>query len=321
VSRGGAIRAAVAAVAAATLLHPALAAAQGPAPGPAASGDFAGRVTIPGGRQLYLECHGVGSPTVIFEAGLRGRGDIWNYARGGGVGAGVFPRVSGFTHACFYDRPGTLLGLDNLSRSDPVPMPRSTGEVVSDLHELLWAAGVPGPYVFVGASTGGLIARQYTSSYPAEVAGMVLVDAISEGVQRGMRQWQFAFYNQYYLQSPSPEITSYRDLEAIDFYRSFAEMRVKPRPPRQLPIVVLSNDFGFGDPEGVPPRFARLVNRVWKKAQTYLLGLGGDAKQLTAEGSGHQIALNSPGLVARMTAQVVSAVRNGHRLVPRRRHR
>ncbi|MFL5908516.1 MAG: alpha/beta fold hydrolase, partial [Solirubrobacterales bacterium] len=177
------------------------------------------------------------------------------------------------------------------------------------------------PYVFVGASTGGLIARQYTSRYPAEVGGMVLVDAISEAVQGRMKPRQFAFYNHYYLQSPSPESTSYRDLEAIDFYRSFAEMRVTPLPPRHLPIVVLSNDWGFGDPAGVPPGFAHLVNRVWKRAQGYLIRLEPGVKQLTAQGSGHQIALNRPGLVARMTARVVGAVRYGKRLVPRRPHR
>jgi pimeloyl-ACP methyl ester carboxylesterase len=290
-------------------------------PGPATSGDFAGRVEIPGGRQLYLECHGVGSPTVIFEAGLRGRGDIWEYSKDGGADTGVLPRVLPFTRACIYDRPGTLLGLNYLSRSDPVPMPRTTGEVVTDLHELLYAAGVPVPYVFVGASTGGLIARQYASRYPTEVAGLVSVDGINEAVQGLMKPKQFARYNQFYLQSPSPLITSYRDLEAIDFYRSFAEMRQKRRPPRTIPVAVISNDWGFGIPEGVTARFAHFVNRIWKRAQSYLVSLGRDSKQVTAIGSGHQIALNEPALVARMTLRVIGAVRSGHRLTPKPRHR
>jgi hypothetical protein len=34
-------------------------------------GDFAGLVDIGGGRSLYLECRGAGSPTVILEAGYR----------------------------------------------------------------------------------------------------------------------------------------------------------------------------------------------------------------------------------------------------------
>lgn len=280
--------------------------------GSESSGDFAGRVPIEDGRKLYLECHGSGSPTVIFEAGLRSRSDIWSWSVDGGLGTGVLPRVAGFTHACAYDRPGTLLGLDALSRSDPVPMPRSTGEAVTDLHDLLWTAAVPGPYVFVGASTGGLIAREYASVYPAEVSGMVLVDAISEWVQRLMKPSQFARYDLYYLASPRADLTAYDDLESIDFYRSFVEMAGRARPPHRIPMVVLSREWGFGAPAGITPGFAKLVNRTWKRAQAKLATLEPAIKHVTALGSGHQINVNEPGLVARMVGQVVGAVRQGH---------
>ena len=43
----------------------------------AASGDFSGLVDI-GGRNLYLECRGEGSPTVILESGAGGRADVWS---------------------------------------------------------------------------------------------------------------------------------------------------------------------------------------------------------------------------------------------------
>jgi pimeloyl-ACP methyl ester carboxylesterase len=45
---------------------------------------------------------------------------------------------------------------------------------------LLLNAKVPGPYVLVAHSWGGLIARVYGSQYPAEVAGIVLVDPTHE---------------------------------------------------------------------------------------------------------------------------------------------
>jgi pimeloyl-ACP methyl ester carboxylesterase len=271
-------------------------------------GDFAGRVEIPGGRHLYLECHGSGSPTVIFEAGLRSRGDIWNWSVDG-VGTGVLPRVSPFTRACSYDRPGTLAHFPYVSRSDPVPMPRSTGEVATDLHALLTAAGVPGPYVMVGASTGGLIVREYASFYPAEVSGLVLVDAISEAMQGLMRRGQFARYNLYYLQSPSQDASQYKNLEAIDFYRSFAEMKPRRRLPRWLPTVVISADYGFGTPPGVWRRFAGFVNRTWKRSQLYLASLHPRTKRVVALGSGHQIHVNRPGLVARFVLRMVARAR------------
>jgi pimeloyl-ACP methyl ester carboxylesterase len=313
--RGGAIGAGLAAVAAGLLLAlPGTASAQGPA----TSGDFAGLVTIPSGRQLYLECHGTGSPTVIFEAGLRGRGDFWLYSADGGFGSGPFAKVASSTRACFYDRPGTLLGPSAVSRSTPVPMPRSTGEAATDLHDLLGTAGVAPPYVLVGSSTGGLIARQFTAGYPLDVAGLVLVDAISEFVQKLMKPGQFARYDAAYLQTVNnPEVAEYPDLEQIDFYRSFAEMRVRPRPPRQIPILVLSSDYGFGMPGGIWPGFARLVNVAWKRAQIRLTTLEPGVKRVIAYGSGHQISLNEPGLVARMTLRVVKAVQSGkHNLGP-----
>ena len=36
------------------------------------SANFAGLVDIGGGRKMYLECRGAGTPTVVLVAGLRG---------------------------------------------------------------------------------------------------------------------------------------------------------------------------------------------------------------------------------------------------------
>ena len=302
---GGGLAVALAAISLAALADGTPSAAGQSAAGP---GNFAARVEIPGGRSLYLECHGSGYPTVVFEAGLRSRGDIWLWSREG-MGTGVASRVSGFTRVCFYDRPGTLARFPYVSRSDPVPVPRSTGEVVADLHALLAAAGVPGPYVMVGASTGGLIVRQYASHYPAEVRGLVLVDAISEAMERLMKPGQFARYNAYYLQSPSEDALQYKNLEAIDFYRSFAEMTPLRRSPRHLPTFVLSADYGFSTPRGVWRRFGELVNRVWKRSQLYLARLHPRTKRVVAFGSGHQIHVNRPALVTKFVLRMVARAR------------
>jgi pimeloyl-ACP methyl ester carboxylesterase len=47
---------------------------------------------------------------------------------------------------------------------------------VRELHALLAGARVDGPYVLVGHSFGGRIARVYAKAYPREVVGMVLID-------------------------------------------------------------------------------------------------------------------------------------------------
>jgi pimeloyl-ACP methyl ester carboxylesterase len=56
-------------------------------------------------------------------------------------------------------------------------MPRRGTAVVTELHDLLSTAGVPGPYLLVGHSIGGLFSVLYARTYPDQVAGMVLVDA------------------------------------------------------------------------------------------------------------------------------------------------
>jgi len=148
---------------------------------PAAVGDFAGLVDIGGGRRLYLECRGQGSPTVVLEAGYRNHGGIWSVEPVDGQQPTVLHGVAAFARVCSYDRPGTVLSPEDLSRSDPVPQPRTAQDIVTDLHALLHAAAVAEPYVLVGHSDGGLFVRLYASTYPGEVVGMVLVGHAGNG--------------------------------------------------------------------------------------------------------------------------------------------
>jgi pimeloyl-ACP methyl ester carboxylesterase len=99
--------------------------------------------------------------------------------------------VAKFTRVCAYDRSGTPVG-EKPSRSDPVPQPTTAGDAVADLHALLTAAGEVGPFVLVGHSYGGLVARLYASIYPEEVCGLVLVDALGEGLRDAETPEQWA---------------------------------------------------------------------------------------------------------------------------------
>src|SRR6266478_9858216 len=107
------------------------------ATGSAGSGDFAGLVDIGGGRKMYLECRGTGSPTVVLLAGLKASAEDWNIAEK--PVPTVFAEVAKFTRVCAYDRPGTPV-VEKPSRSDPVRQPTTAEDAVADLHALLSAA-------------------------------------------------------------------------------------------------------------------------------------------------------------------------------------
>lgn len=113
-----------------------------------------------GGRSLYLECAGVGSPTIVMDAGLGNSHTTWS---------AVVPGVRDTNRTCAYDRA-------NIGDSDKAAVPRTSADVVADLHQLLTAAKVAGPYLLVGHSFAGMSMRLYASTYPTDVVGLVLVD-------------------------------------------------------------------------------------------------------------------------------------------------
>lgn len=117
-------------------------------------------VEIGGGRKLNMVCAGDRGPSIIFANGLGSSVLDWKQ---------VQAQVAGFARACVYDRAGS-------GYSDPSPQPASANFVVEDLRALLAKGVVAKPVVIVGHSAGGLFATLYAERYPADVAGLVLVD-------------------------------------------------------------------------------------------------------------------------------------------------
>ena len=59
---------------------------------------------------------------------------------------------------------------------------RSASDVLSDLEQLLTALALRPPYVFVGHSWGGVVARLFAHKHPSDVVGLVFVDATHEAL-------------------------------------------------------------------------------------------------------------------------------------------
>ena len=121
-----------------------------------------GQMVDIGGRHIQLDCRGSGSPTVVLESGLDTFGSLsW---------VAVHDSIAKTSRTCAYSRAGVMW-------SDAVSDAFDTKSVAHDLHETLTKAGERGPYVVVGHSLGGPYALIFTDLYPADVAGLVFVDA------------------------------------------------------------------------------------------------------------------------------------------------
>lgn len=286
----------------------------------APDGDFAGLVDIGGGRHMYLDCRGQGSPTVVLISGYGDYGDIWSLQTPDVPQPQVLPGVASVARVCAYDRPGTV-GQDlddpaDRSRSDPVPQPRAAQETVADLHALLRAAAVPGPYVLAGHSLGGLYARLYASTYPDDVAGLVLIDAMSERFRAVLTPEEWAASLELFdLPSMAPQLAAYRDYERIDFDAVFDEMlrATAARPLRPMPLFVLSagvvpdtSELGLT----LPPGFQETLTAAARANQAFQARLLPDARQMVAAEVGHYIHVEQPELVIEAIRQVVMGVRD-----------
>jgi pimeloyl-ACP methyl ester carboxylesterase len=253
-----------------------------------------------GGRRLFLRCTGHHSPTVVFEGGLT---HDW---------LALQTQLSGFTRVCSYDRPG-----GPQSRSDPAPFPRTARDFVADLHALLRAAHVPGPYVLAGHSNSGLFSLLYASTHPRQVAGLVLIDAVHPAtIKRRLamlkplvspQEWEAL--RQLMITVP-PRLV---DPEGIDIWTSERQTRkaLRRSPLRPMPLVVLAH----GRPDDPPPPFVEQEERLWRQLQRELAQLVPGGRLVVATESGHNIQDEQPELVLDAIRDVVLAVRAGD-LVP-----
>ncbi len=253
---------------------------------------YQGTASTSAAARSSSHCAGTGAPTVVLEAGGGNTAATW---------AGVQPEIARFTRVCSYDRAG-------LGQSDPAPAGvRTVQDSVEDLHALLGAAGISGPFVLAGHSLGGLIVRLYASQYPDEVVGLVLVDGMPPDLLApGMallppaeRQETFTIMRGLHPQDP----------EHLDIIAS--GVWVMAHPPAAVPTVVLAAGFHGAADAPSDPAFEELWNELQRK----------QARELTAHfvpvpEADHFLQQDHPELVIEAIRQVVEAVRDPGTWIP-----
>ena len=201
------------------------------------------------------------------------------------------------------------------SRSTPVPQPTNNTTGMMDLHALLTAAKVPGPYVLVAHSWGGQIARLYAAYYPNEVSGLVLVDTLTELLFNGLTPQEQAWW--ITLNSYFPlELDQYHQ-ERTDFVPSFQSLRTAPEL-RRMPAVILVSDQpynlkllaaqGFPLPPGMPVSLGPVIFKAHVAAQM-MLAERLHAKLILDTHASHYVHTEQPQLVINSIRDVVEKVR------------
>jgi pimeloyl-ACP methyl ester carboxylesterase len=280
-----------------------------------------GKLVDVGGYRVHLYCTGTGSPTIV----IVGAGYSFDWGL-------VQPEVAKFTRVCSYDHSG-------IAWSDSGPKD-SCSLRVSEVHTALKSTGLAGPYVLVGHSLGGLVARVYAGQYPDEVAGIVFVDHASMSIHVS------SLHND--MKSPPPQPTpappvllgsgagkaiglesdpnfsklpeSDRTLHlwAIAQTRDQAAMQSNGETSMQCAVQAdalakeRSHPLGNKPIVDVSTDEARSPNDV--KLQTDLLSLSQNSKEMIAEKSGHFVIIDRPDVVIDAIRQVVQSVRNNAKL-------
>lgn len=281
-------------------------------------------------RDMHLYCTGTGDQTVILEAGVGGFSLNWSW---------VQPEVAKFARVCSYDRPG-------YGWSTPSSAPFSLKQTVNDLHNLLSAADITPPYLFVGHSFGGVIARVYHDTYPGHITGMILVDAVHPDMPNRVPGYADAIEQQFYSLSlftrlarlaaledenstlpvptnvPEDVANTYIEklLEPNFFNASYAEAvylandmpdLALPSTIGDMPLVV----FSHGIPErrsflGAPlsAQAAADAEAAWQDMQRELAALSPQGELMIAEDSTHNIQFDEPGLIVDAIREMLAEI-------------
>ncbi len=225
-------------------------------------------------RRILFNKYHKNTPSVIFIAGLGDSHETWKK---------VQDRISDETSTLSYDRAG-------IGRSKDVAVPRTCCDLVEELSELVQALDVEKPYILVGHSFGGLVARLYTSLYPLDICGMVLVDAAPEykelAYEKVLPENLLAGNREYF---ENPMLNS----EKIDKIQSYKQI-VDYSKQSDIPLSIITRGLPDNNGDGWP---SQEILGIEQSLQAEFQWLSTSSKFRIASRSGHYIHHDEPDIV------------------------
>lgn len=256
---------------------------------------------------LHHVCEGAGSPAVILEAGLGSPSDGWQDLQ---------RLLAETTRTCRYDRAG--LGLSRSSDDGG----RTAAAHVRELRSLLEEAGIEPPYVLVGHSYGGAIARLFAHTHRDLAAGAVFLDTPHPD-ERDRYLAALPPDDDPVLDRLRAQLAAVQDPaanpERLDWDRAMAEVRGANTLGNLPLVVVTAGRAGPRTVQGLPERLVKPLEDTRMELQRELAGLSTDSVHVVAADSGHAVpdaATGQPDVVVTAVEAVVRAARDGTTLPP-----
>jgi pimeloyl-ACP methyl ester carboxylesterase len=223
------------------------------------------------GEKFRIKEFGSGRLTVIFESGMSDSLEAW----------GSLPdTIARYEHVFLYDRA-------DIGKSDSSHQKRTIPNMVGELKSILDHEKINPPYILVGHSLGGYITRYFSSQYPHDVKGLLLLDPAPEAYWESMSESELNDYikggTEWYRTKHAPKYAK----EWVQFIPNMVYMK-NLNIAKDLPVILVS---------------ATQTN--WFKYHEKILTGLNNARHIELTG-GHYIHRDHPGLIIGYIKDLIS---------------
>jgi pimeloyl-ACP methyl ester carboxylesterase len=240
------------------------------------------------GHQVNMVKMGAGQYTVIFESGFGTDLTAWR---------NVAPAIAKSAQVVAYSRAG-------LGKSQPRPGERTLRANTDDLEKMIAAAQLRPPFILVGHSYGGFLIRDFAAKNPAQVAGMVFVDASDERIETELRKIDPVRTAQDAKLSEGYTPPKYKaELKYVQSILSSGKLPGAGKLP-DVPVAVLTSskkhekpEFFLHSPEGM---------KTWRSLHERFFRQFSTGIHTVTANAGHNIHMEQPQLVIAAIEQVIA---------------